>query len=53
MEIFPQACPDYLRRLCANMEFSEDNLNELSMRLLSSGTKIFYLFIDGANFFIL
>lgn len=50
MEMFPQACPDYLRRLCCDIEFSEDNLNELSMTLLSSGKKVFCVFISGTNF---
>lgn len=35
MEMFPQACPNHLRNLCANKKFSEDILNELTTKLLS------------------
>lgn len=44
MEMFPQACPDYLKAICADKAFSEDLLNELTTKLLSGKlTNIFRL----------
>lgn len=39
MEMFPEACPNYLRNLCSNIEFSEKNLNELITKILSGMNK--------------